>query len=181
MKKILSLSIVFVLIFSLSACKGNGDEQTTSATDALGNSPIVSVLCESTEVSAGDTVEIFVHIAQSKYTACFDIYLYADEQLEYQSAIAKGSDQSLILAANLMDDETGEYVAVRGIVASTTDIMDDDIYSIEYKVADDVESGAKLCVNIQVPAYQLGIDERGDEVYSVTEDVQINNLVLTVK
>lgn len=181
MKKLLSLCLIFVLVFSFAACKDSIDEETTVEQNTDAETPVVSLLADVTEVSAGDTVEVSVHIGNSRYTACFDIFVFADETLGFESSRSSAGDTNLILADNYVEDETGKYVAVRGIVASTTDVMDNSVCKITYKVADTAVSGDKIAVTVQIPSYQLGVDETGNEVYSVTDAIIVNNLVVTVK
>ncbi len=182
MKRFLCVLMIFALVFSFAACKTEDEaEQTTTQVSSMNDSPMVSLKCENTEVSAGDMVEIFVHIADSPLTACFDVLVYADNGLEYESSRTIEGDTGLILAANFIEEESINYVAVRGIVSSTTDLLSNNVCKIVYKVSDSVVSGDKISVIAQIPAYQLGTDESGDEVYSVTDSLRISNLVLTVK
>ena len=181
MKKILSLCLILVLVISLVACKGGSSEETTVEGGTDAGTPCVALISDVTEVSPGETVEVALHIKNSQYTACFDIYVYADEKLAFEKARTIEGDTGLILAANHLEDETGEYVAVRGMVASTCDVMDNVISRITYTVSQSAVSGDKIALNMQIPAYQLGVDESGNEVYSVTDSVIVNNLILTVK
>ncbi|MBR3768033.1 MAG: hypothetical protein IKL10_07335 [Clostridia bacterium] len=183
MKKILSIALVLIIVLSLTACSGSNSDETTS--DEFGgnenSAPVVSLICDNTEVSAGDTVSVYIHIKDALYTACFDIYVYADEKLVFESEEAEVLNANLIMAANIMDEDTDDYVAVRGIVSTTYDLPDNNIYRLDYKVSGDATSGDKLSVMAQVPTYQVGFDKSGNDVYSVEEEIQINNLVLTVK
>lgn len=183
MKKLICILLSLVLVLSLASCANTGNDETTEPeTVAKPDAPVVSLLTESTEVNAGDSVSVVLHIKDGINTACFDIFVFAEGKIEYVGEKkAKGLDSSLILAANYMTEEDPAYVALRGIVASTCNIADNDVYSFEYKVSDDAVSGDKISVVAQIPMYQVGTDETGNEVYAVNEYIEINNLVLTVK
>ena len=72
-------------------------------------------------------------------------------------------------------------VAIRGIVAETYDLPENDICTITYKVSEDAVSGDVINLVLQVPTYQLGVDKSGNEVYDVEKQVETKNLVLTVE
>ena len=183
MKKIVSFLLIALLLFSFVACASNGSDENTTTAAAEENSdmPIVSLRSDKTEVSAGDIISVYVHIKNAKHTACFDIFLYADEKLDYEIAASQIANTELILAANYLDGEDEGYVAIRGIVATAFDLLDNDIYRIDYKVSDKVQSGDKLNFNLQVPSFELALDASGNDIFAVNEYLQTNNLTVSVK
>ena len=64
------------------------------------------------------------------------------------------------------------------MVATTCDLIDDNVCVIKYKVSDDVKSGDELILTVKVPSYELGIDKNGNDVYSVASDVITEMLTL---
>lgn len=176
MKKIFCLAIALLMIFSFVSCTGGGEEVSSDDTEAS-DVPVVSLVCEKTKVTPGEEVTVKVHISNAPLTACFDIFTYADAVLECEAVETPDSD--VILAANKEEMNGEVYAVVRGMVASTYDILDDDVCEIIYKVRDDASSGTKINLTLQVPVYQLGLDETGNDVYSVKCALQ--GLVLEVK
>lgn len=178
MKKLISSVLVLMLIFAFAACNSEtaGEESTTEEASAV---PVVSLLCDDTSVKAGDTVELKVNIKYSPFTACFDIYVFADEGFVYEKNTVTPCE--MILVANNDNKDGNEKVAIRGVVAETYDLPDNDICTITYKVSEDAASGDVINVILQVPSYQLGLDESGNDVYSVNEDIILNNITFTVE
>ena len=178
MKKILSIAFGLLLVLSLASCSSGNNEHTED--EAEKEAPVISLLCDNTLVSAGDEIEIKVNISQAPLTACFDVYVLSEAALTYVSSETQAS--GLILAANI--DETAEdggRVVVRGMVASTYDVLDEDVCIVTYKVADEAESGSKINLTLQVPIYQVGFDKSGNDVYDVNSSVILNGIVLEVK
>ena len=62
-------------------------------------------------------------------------------------------------------DKKASRIAAEGVV----DIM----------VKDDVAAGTKISLTLQVPTYQLGVDESGNDIYNV--ECSLQGLVLEVK
>ena len=176
MKKVFGIVLSLILVLSLMSCStGSHEEATESTTPAI--SYFISAVCDNTVVSAGDEIEVKIHIEDIPFTACFDIYVAADEQLEYKSSKVAASDA--ILASN-MDTDSGNVI-IRGMVASTVDIFDENICTVKYKVSEDAVSGSKLNVNLQVPLYLVGVDESGDDVYEIRDNIVLENLVLEIQ
>lgn len=176
MKKILSIAVALLMILSLASCNPAGEEATTEGV-ADENAPVVSLLSEKTTVSPGEEIKVTVHISEAPLTACFDIYVFAEDSLEIAGVRTCASE--LILAANSEEKNDEEYVAVTGMVATTYDVLDDDICNITYKVKEDALPGTKINLTVQVPTYQLGTDESGNDFYNVECNSQ--GLVLEVQ
>ena len=90
-------------------------------------------------------------------------------------------DSFKLLDIEIEEKDGVERFAIRGIVAETYDLPDNDVCTIKYKVSEDAVPGDVINVILQVPAYQLGLDESGNDVYSVNEDVVLNNITFTVE
>ncbi len=180
MKKITALILSVLFCFAVASCSG-GEEQTTVSDDAGANTvaPKVKLVLDSAAVIAGETVDVAVNISEAPLTACFDIYVFAPEQLIYESSNSLHSE--LIIASNVVEREEKECVAVRGMVATTCDLLDDNICVIQYKVPEDAKSGDEIVFAVQVPLFQIGTDANGSDVYSVSSDVVTENLTLIVE
>lgn len=178
MKKILSVILALMLAASLAGCSAgnqNGtDDETTAAVDA----PVISVVCDKATVTAGEEIEVKVHIGNAPLTACFDIYVMADDAVSYISS--KNPSSELILASNLEEEGGTSQVVIRGMVASTYDVLDENVCIIKYKVSDAAAAGTKISFSLKCPLYQVGLDESGNDVYSVEGNVSLNGLVLEV-
>lgn len=183
MKKIISLLLIMSVLVSFAACKngnngGNNSEETTVNTEVV--TPVVTLNCDKTEVAPGEEISVVVHVANAPKTACFDIYLYADEILEYKSASSK-SIEKFQLEANGMTDADGKpYVAIRGIVATCVDILDNDIYTIKYIVSDNAVSGDEIEIKIKCPMFQVAFDENGNDVSNCAQNMEFSALSFTV-
>ena len=175
MKKILSLTIALLMLLSFVSCSG-GNEATDETTESAA-APVVSLVAEKTEVLPGEEIKVTVNVTDALLTACFDIFVYADDGLEVVAVETCPSE--LILAANNREEAGEEYVIVRGMSAATYDVADEDMCVITYKVKDDVAAGTKISLTLQAPTYQLGFDESGDDIYNV--DCNLQGLVLEVK
>ncbi len=175
MKKIFSFTIALLMVLSLAACSG-GNEATDETTEKTA-APVVSLVAERTEVLPGEEITVTVNVSEALLTACFDIFVFADDGLEVASVETCPSE--LILAANSKEEDGEEYVIVRGMSASTYDVADEDMCVITYKVKDDVAAGTKISLTLQVPTYQLGVDESGNDIYNV--ECSLQGLVLEVK
>lgn len=175
MKKIFSFTIALLMVLSLAACSG-GNEATDETTEKTA-APVVSLVAERTEVLPGEEIAVTVNVSEALLTACFDIFVYADDGLEVASVETCPSE--LILAANNKEEYGEEYVIVRGMSASTYDVADEDMCVITYKVKDDVAAGTNISLTLQVPTYQLGVDESGNDIYNV--ECSLQGLVLEVK
>ena len=175
MKKIFSLAIALLLLLSLVSCSGGNEiaDETTEGAAA----PVVSLVAENTEVLPGEEIKVTVNVSDALLTACFDIFVYADDGVEIVSV--ETCPTELILAANNREEAGEEYVIVRGMSAATYDIADEDMCVITYKVKDDVAAGTKISLTLQAPTYQLGFDESGDDIYNV--DCSLQGLVLEVQ
>lgn len=175
MKKILSITIALLMLFSLVSCSSGGDETTTEA-DNDKVVPVISLVTQKTAVKPGEEIKVTLHISKAPLTACFDVCVYAESMLQYVEV--KTIPSQLILAANKEAKGAEEYVIVRGIVAATYDVLDDDICEITYKVSEDAAKGTKINLTTRTPVYQVGMDESGNDVLSVT--CETNGLVLEV-
>ncbi len=177
MKKILSITIALLMVLFLVSCSSGGEETTVDATaDADGAAPVVSLVTEKTAVKPGEEIRIMLHVSNAPLTACFDVCVYADNQLDFVDVETMAS--KLILAANQEKKGAEEYVIVRGIVASTYDVLDDDICEITYIVSQDAPAGTKINLTASVPVYQIGADKSGNDVLSVS--CETKGLVLEV-
>ena len=141
MKKIVSLALALLLVFTLASCTGGNEEITED--NGAADSPVISLVCDNTVVSAGEEIAVKVNISNAPLTACFDIYVISEDTLTYASSPT--SSEGLILVAN--NDETAEdggRVIIRGMVASTYDVLDDNICTVKYTVSEDAVSGSKI-------------------------------------
>lgn len=177
MKKIFCVIIALLMLVSFASCSGGGEETTSDVSDNTATVPVVSLVSEKTAVAPGEEVKVTLKVAQAPLTACFDILVFADDSLEFSDV--KTCPSELILAANKEEKAGEEYVILRGMVAATYDVADDDMCVITYKVKDDVPAGTKISLTLQVPTYQLGFDESGNDIYNV--DCALQGLVLEVQ
>ncbi len=179
MKKIFSVIFSLILVLSLAACGTDGGNDSTSDDLSTGKgTPVVSLLCDKTAVSAGEEIEVRVHVDNAPRTACFDIYVQADEAAFYISS--ESFVPEMIIASNVEESDP-QSVIIRGMVAATFDVYDRDVCTISYKISEDVEAGSKISLSLRCPLYQLGLDASGNEVYSVGENIVLNGLVLEVQ
>ena len=176
MKKILSVVIALLMVITLGACNPAGEETTTAADDSDSSKPVVSLVTGKTAVKPGEEIKVSLHISNAPLTACFDACVYYESLLEYVEV--KTVPSQLILAANKEADAGEEYVIVRGIVADTYDVLDDDMCEITYKVSESAPEGTKINLTVSVPVYQVGMDESGNDVMSVV--CKTEGLVLEV-
>ncbi len=177
MKKIISVILCFCFVAALCGCNQTAEEETSlNSSDGFVS---VSVVCEKTEVAAGEDVTVALNIKNAMFTACFDIFVYASEELDYVSAETELINNQLMLAANYMEGEVA-YVAVRGIVATAFDIDDKNVCTIVYKVPENAKTGDTFEIKVECPVYQLAVDSSGNDVYDVNETVVTNSLTLTV-
>ncbi len=177
MKKIFCIVIALLTVLSFASCSGGGETATSENAGETATAPVVSLVSEKTTVAPGEEIKVALHVANAPLTACFDILVFADDTLEF--AEVKTCPSELILAANSEEKSGEEYVILRGMVAATYDVADDDMCNITYKVKDDVPAGTKISLTLQVPTYQLGVDESGNDIYNV--DCTLQGLVLEVK
>lgn len=177
MKKIFCVLIALLMILSFAACSGGGEEATSEDLSEAVTVPTVSLVSEKTAVTPGEELKVTLHVADAPLTACFDILVFADDSLEFSEV--KTCPSELILAANCEEKAGEEYVILRGMVAATYDVTDDDMCVITYKVKEDVPAGTKISLTLQVPTYQLGLDESGNDIYNV--DCTLQGLVLEVR
>ncbi len=179
MKKVLSIFLVIFMIFCACSCTAGNNEETTENSSENEAYPVVTLKTETSTVKAGDNVQIVVNICNAKYTACFDIYVLADEPLVYKEN--EISAHGMIMAANYQDDDAEGRLAIRGIAAETVKLEDADICTVTYTVSEDAVSGDVINLMLQVPSYQIGLDESGNDVLDVEASVVLNNLVLRVE
>ena len=177
MKKILSIAIALLMLLCLASCSNGGNEETTAEATDNETVPVISLVSEKTTVTPGEEIIVKLHIKDAPLTACFDIYAFADDALSYVEVTTIPSQ--LILAANGEITDEEEFVTVRGMVAATYDVLDDDICEIKYIVKEDVPAGTKINLTLQVPTYKLGLDASGNDIYSV--DPELQGLVLEVQ
>ncbi len=177
MKKIFCVVIALLMLVSFASCSGGGEETTTDVSGETATVPVVSLVSEKTAVAPGEEIKVTLHVADAPLTACFDILVFADAALQIKDV--KTCPSELILAANREEKADEEYVILRGMVAATYDVADDDMCVITYKVKDDVPAGTKISLTLQVPTYQLGFDESGNDIYNV--DCTLQGLVLEVQ
>lgn len=178
MKKIICLFLVGVMIFALASC-GNESKETTIASDSAENTtldvnsvtPEVTFTCEKNEVAPGEEISAFIYVKNAPQTACFDMYVYADNRLECDK-IKCGYVENFQLEANRLSDADGnKYVAVRGMVATCRDILDDDICTLTYKIPADAASGDKYEITMKCPVYQIAFDENGNEIANCADKI----------
>ncbi len=182
MKRLIVIMLCLLLCLSATACSAEKTEGGTGDTTGEASqypSPVIRLIQDSAAVLPGETVDVILHISNAPLTACFDIYVYAPPELAYDSS--KTLHSELIVASNSVDYESAECVVVRGMVATTCDLTDDNISVITFTVPEDVKSGDELLISLQVPLYQLGTDEGGSDVYSVSANVITENLTLIVE
>ena len=177
MKKIFCVIIALLMIVCFASCSGGGEETTSDVPDNTATVPVVSLVSEKTAVASGEEVKVTLKVAQAPLTACFDVLVFADDAIQIKDV--KTCPSELILAANREEKADEEYVILRGMVAATYDVADDDMCVITYKVKDDVPAGTKISLTLQVPTYKLGFDESGNDIYNV--DCTLQGLVLEVQ
>lgn len=178
MKKILSIILSLLFVLSLAGCAiGTAGDTTEGDESEKTDVPVVSVICDKTTVTAGEEIEVRVHIDNAPRTACFDVYVVADETMSYVSSESFSAE--LILASNVVEDDP-QTVIVRGMVAATADIYDKEVCTIKYKVSEDAKAGTKVSFSLLCPLYQIGFDESGNDVYSLGDNINLKGLVLEV-
>ena len=179
MKKILIIALSLIMVLAFASCTPSSGDTTSGDNSNEADNYVISLMSDKAVVSAGDEVEIKVHINDIPLTACFDMYVYADDALEYVSSEA--SYEGLILASNIVENIDADSVIVRGMVADTCDVLDADVCTIKYKVSEDASSVSKISVTLQVPLYQVCLDKSGNDAYEIGESIELENLILEVQ
>ncbi len=178
MKKILSLLTAALFAFCLVSCSSEKGEETTENFSENEIAPVISLKTEKLSVKAGETVDVVVNVKNAPFTACFDIFVVDDELFAYNDNDI--SSNGMIIAANYEESSEGK-LAIQGYVAETVNLEDADICTVTYTVSEQAEAGDIINVMLQVPSYQLGIDESGNDVIDVEAILTLNNLVLAVE
>lgn len=165
MKKICSLTSVVLIIFTLFTFNSCSVKEK-----------LVSLVCDKTEVSAGDSVTVTIHMNECDKVACFQYELTCDEKL-----VSENSEQLDIGEFTVFENEEGNTLTIAGMVATVYDVKGMDIYSITYKIPDDVSSGTKLKVQLAVTQYMTGLDDYGDETKEHCKGIPVSEVTFKVK
>lgn len=204
MKKVLSIALVFVMLFSLLgmvACSGgksgrDADNPTTEVASVpgeteetgtpepntyepgdsyVGGEESFTLSADKSVVAPGDTVTVTLHAQNCKNVACFDLLISAD------AALTEGLGEELEsgkFITSVIDTPNG--IQFSAIVATTSNIDSLDMMTITYKVAADAAPGDTLSVNAAFSQYLVGTDESGENVADATGLVSVAPLTLTV-
>lgn len=173
MKKLISVCLVALLVFSLCSCvsvdktKDRDDRTTQSDNDAA---PVITLTADKEKVSAGDMLTVTVNISEAPLAACYEISVFADERLSYIDS--EECDISEMINEGKYKDTDTPHFYMSGMILTACDLNDNDMFVITYSVGEDVRPGDELEFSVSTSSFLLSEDETGNKTDDVFNNVQ---------
>ena len=139
--------------------------------------PYVYLSADQTKVSAGDTVEVHVMLANSENLAAFRVDVDVDESVFEVQETMDGSISSM----TLMSDYSGGLYRTYGFTATTCDVEDGDAGEMILKIKEGTPKGEYVLSGV-IKQYLIGTDDSGDTVADLANVKDMTaELSITVK
>lgn len=187
MKKIISLlcCVVFALsLVCLSACDSATEETTipVPTDEAVSDNGvenadvIITMAADVTEVAPGEEFIITGTVKKSELFAAGDLtFSYDKEQLTAEFV------EENVQPRYSFSNEIKSGYQYSAYVASTVNLEDALLFTV-YCVADEsCKSGDEIEITLSCDEWLIGVDEKGDEVKSIKDNVATNSLLIKVK
>ena len=152
----------------------SGQQETTTAA-ALTTEPeltvpagkyLLTLTADQTEVKAGDTITLTLHLKNCPYVACFGFTVESGAKVsvtKYKSNKFTNEDGDRF---DIYSNDTDEGVLFSGMITNTYDFLDDDLFTVTYVVASNARSGDKLTFKAIPTSFLIATDASG----AVTKD-----------
>lgn len=178
MKKLLSAALCVLLLLLIAGCSKKPVEEITTTgepeqlTLQKASEPYsVRLYSPAESVKPGESFDVILNFSGIENFACADIAVSANgAELQSYKAL---NDEIEEMAQN----SDGKFIC-GCYVATTLDIDNCDIYRITYKAAESLEPGDKLEFSVSVDSIQVGTDDSGDTLDTVTDKAVVSVLTL---
>ena len=138
------------------------DEPTTAAALTVKSGEyVLTVVPDKTEVKAGDTVVLTYHLKNCKNVACCSFTVEADKRLSVTNYKSKRYTNDDDENFDIYSNDTDKGVLFSGMIATTCDFMDADLFTVSYLVGDQVKKGDKLVFRVVPTTFLVGDDSSG--------------------
>ncbi len=139
--------------------------------------PYVYLSADQTKVSAGDTVEVHVMLANSENLAAFRVDVDVDESIFEVEKTADGKVSELTMMSDYSDGLFRTY----GYTATTFDVEDGDAGAMFLKIKEGTPAGEYVLSGV-IKQYLIGTDDSGDTVADLANVKDMTaELSITVK
>ena len=152
-----------------SSLKGETGSEEETAEPVKKDGPVITLVCDKTSVSAGDTVEVIINITDAPDAACFTVHIDATG-LKYTGSEAVEPGE-LILQDNHEKCVNGTPFELTGIYMTCGDLKDKDVYKVTFVVSDDVKGGDTASLSISCSTFHLATDGIGNNTKEVVDSV----------
>ena len=186
MKKYICAVLAALLLVgsvSLSSCskKPAQTEETTDAEqtqtdEVVGDTVLAELLCDTTEIAAGDLVDVTVRMNAREKVACFQFEVVSDKDL-----VRVESEQLDVGGFIVMENPVGNTDTIAGYVAAVEDVEERDFYLLTYMIPEEAESGDEFVISLNCSQYLIGLDEYGDETKDLCAEAAPSEVRITVK
>ena len=157
------------------------NEPTAAPEEAVKNGEYqLSLIPDKTEVKAGDTFTLTYHLKNCKYVACASFTVEAGENVsvtDYKSNRYSNEDGDNF---DIYSNSTDEGVLFGGMITTTIDFLDDDLFTVTYRVESGAKKGEKLTFRVVPTTFLVGTDSTGAQTKDISSSLARTTISVTV-
>lgn len=173
-----------------SAATTNAAGEKTSSAQVPATSPeetvaageyVVTLKADKTEVSVGDTLTVTYHLKNCRNVACASFIVEADKGVsikDYKSKRYENEDGDFF---DLYSNSTDEGVLFGGMITTTCDFEDADLFTVTYQVDASAKKGTKLVFRVDPTTFLVGTDDSGKTTKDICAALEKASVTVTVK
>lgn len=156
-------------------------EPTTATTALKADEYVLTLSADKTEVKAGDTLTLTYRLKNCKNVACASFTVEAGKDVavtDYKSKRYYNEDGS---GFDIYSNSTDEGVLFSGMITTTCDFDDADLFTVTYRVGDQVRKGDKLTFRVVPTTFLVGDDSSGKHTKDYCAMLEKASVTVTVK
>ena len=168
----------------------SGKQETTTKASVPTTSPDVTVpegdyvltlKADKTEVKAGDKLTVTLHLKNCSNVACFGFTVCAGDKVsvtKYRSNSFKNENGENF---DIYSNDTEKGVLFGGMITTTCDFPDDDLFTVTYQVASNAKKGDRLTFTATPTTFLVSPDDSGAETQDFRGVLGEVSVTVTVK
>ncbi len=142
---------------------------------------VVTLKADKTEVSAGDTLTVTYHLKNCRNVACASFVVEADQGVTVQNYKSKRYENENGDFFDLYSNSTDEGVLFGGMITTTCDFEDADLFTVTYQVDASAKKGTKLVFRVDPTTFLVGTDDSGKTTNDICAALEKASVTVTVK
>lgn len=142
---------------------------------------LLTLSADKTEVKAGDTLTLTLHLKNCPNVACFGFTVESGSKVsvtKYKSNKFVNEDGERF---DIYSNDTDEGVLFSGMITNTYDFLNDDLFTVTYVVASNVKAGDKLTFKAVPTSFLIATDATGAVTDDYSDVLKEASLTVSVK